>query len=121
MKSPRALGAEVIVIAVVAAAAMWLRPGSNQPADGPMQLAQEVYGSPIGEYNGPIGGPMAYGEPVGNGPIGGPMAYGEPVGNGPIGGPMLYGEPVGNGPVGGPSMFSAPVGDDAPIGGDTLY
>ena len=72
-------------------------------------LAQEVYGSPIGEYNGPIGGPMVYGQDVGSAPIGGPMMYGDPVGSAPIGGPMVGGAPVGSG------------GDDQPIGGDTLY
>jgi hypothetical protein len=88
-----------------------------------VQLAQ-VYAAPVGEGDAPIGGPMAYGAPVGSGPIGGPMVYGDPVGSGPIGGPMIYGNPVGSGPIGGPAMYGSPVdsgGDDAPVGGDTLY
>jgi hypothetical protein len=122
MKQHRTLHADAVVIAVIiAAAAAWLNAGRIARPDTPVQVAQEEYGSPIGEYNGPIGGPTMYGEDVGNGPIGGPTMYGEAVGNGPIGGPSMYGEAVGNGPIGGPSMYGAPVGDDAPIGGDTLY
>ena len=107
MKQPRTLHAGAVVIAVIiAAAAAWLNAGRIARPTAPVQVAQEEYGSPIGEYNGPIGGPTMYGEDVGNGPIGGPSMYGEAVGNGPVGGPSMYGEPV---------------GDDAPIGGDTLY
>ena len=57
MKSHRAPRVEVIVIGVAAAAAMWLCSAADKPSGAPIQLAQEVYGSPIGEYNGPIGGP----------------------------------------------------------------
>ena len=109
------------VLVVVAGAVLWSQPGERSNG---VALAQEAYGSPVGEFDGPIGGPMAYGEPVGSAPIGGPMVYGPDVGSAPIGGPMLYGEPVGNGPIGGPAAYGAPVGlggDGAPIGGDTLY
>lgn len=109
----------VVVLAIAALGATGLI--HARPA-----AAQEVYADPVGEGDGPIGGPMAYGEPVGNGPIGGPMIYGDPVGNAPIGGPMIYGGPVGNGPIGGPSMYGAPVdsgsdGDAIGGDGDTLY
>ena len=69
---------------------------SKPPAetDRPMQLAQEVYGGAVGEGDGPIGGPMAYGAPVGSPPLNSPMLYGAPVGSGgdnsPIGGAPLY-------------------------------
>jgi len=91
-----------------------------------IQLAQEVYGGAVGEGDGPIGGPMAYGAPVGSPPLNSPMLYGEPVGSPPLQSPMLYGEPVGmgNGPIGGPMLYGAPVGsggDNAPIGGAPLY
>jgi hypothetical protein len=94
--------------------------------DGPVQLAQEVYGGAVGEGDGPIGGPMAYGEPVGSPPLNSPMLYGEPVGSPPLQSPMLYGEPagLGDGPIGGPMLYGAPVGsggDNAPIGGAPLY
>jgi hypothetical protein len=90
----------------------------------PAVWGQEVFANPVGEDNGPVAGPMAYGEPVGNNPIGGPMMYGGPVGDAPIGGPMLYGAPVGNGPLGGPAMYGAPVDDGSDgdaVSGDTLY
>lgn len=128
MKPNRTLRAEVVGTAVViAVAAAWLSGARGERGEAPpaaLQLAQEVFANPIGEEDGPIGGPMTYGEPVGAAPIGGPMVYGEPVGSAPIGGPMLYGEPVGSAPIGGPTLYGAPVGaggDDAPIGGETLY
>jgi hypothetical protein len=93
---------------------------------GPIQLAQEVYGGAVGEGDAPIGGPMAYGAPVGSPPLDSPMLYGEPVGSPPLQSPMLYGEPagLGAGPIGGPMLYGAPVGsgaDNAPIGGAPLY
>ena len=115
------LRAEVIAIAaVIAVGAAWLHVARPDA----VQVAQEVYGSPLGEYDRPIGGPMIYGEPVGSAPIGGPMMYGEPVGSAPIGGPTMYGEPVGSPSIDSPMLYGAPVGeggDGAPIGGDTLY
>jgi hypothetical protein len=92
----------------------------------PMQLAQEIYGGAVGEGDGPIGGPMAYGAPVGSPPLNSPMLYGEPVGSPPLNSPMLYGEPagMGAGPLNSPMLYGAPVGsggDNAPIGGAPLY
>jgi hypothetical protein len=87
-------------------------------------VGQEVYGEPIGEEDGPVGGPMVYGQDVGSPPVGGPAVYGEDVGSPPIGGPDVEGAPVGSGPIGGPMVGGEPVeeGDEAaPIGGDTLY
>jgi hypothetical protein len=112
---------EVIAItAAIAVGAAWLHVA--RPAA--VQVAQEIYGNPVGEYDRPIGGPMMYGAPVDSAPIGGPMLYGEPVGSAPIGGPMLYGGPVDSAPIGSPMMYGAPVGeggDGAPIGGAPLY
>jgi len=129
MKPKRTLHPEVVLLAVACAGAAWLYQVAAEPTvrrSEPVQLAQEVFGDAIGEGDQPIGGPMAYGQPVGNGPIDGPMIYGDPVGNAPIGGPMMYGDPVGNAPIGGPSMYGAPVdsgsdGDAIGGDGDTLY
>ena len=117
--------AEVIgLAAVVAAGGVWMNTGRVAAPDMSVRIAQEVYGSQLGEYDRPIGGPMMYGEPVGSAPIGGPMMYGEPVGSAPVGGPTMYGEPVGSPSIDSPMLYGAPVGsggDGAPIGGDTLY
>ena len=113
MKPKRTLHPEVVLLAVACAGAAWLYQVAAQPTvrrSEPVQLAQE-FGDAIGEGDRPIGGPMAYGEPVGNGPIGGPMMYGDPVGNAPIGGPSMYGAPVDSGSDG------DAIGGD----GDTLY
>src|SRR6185369_4716625 len=112
MKPKRTMHPEVVLLAVACAGAAWLYQVAAEPTvrfSEPVQLAQ--FGDAIGEGDQPIGGPMAYGEPVGNGPIGGPMIYGDPVGNGPIGGPSMNGDPVGNAPIGNA------IGGD----GDTLY
>jgi hypothetical protein len=119
----------LIAALAVAGVAFWSAGHADRPAQsaGTMQLAQ-VYAPPVGEGDGPIGGPMAYGAPVQSygedQPIGGPMIYGGSVGDAPIGGPMLYGGPVGNAPIGGPMLYGAPVessGEDQPIGGAPLY
>ncbi len=128
MKPNRTLRSEVAALAVVIgvagawASAAHLQKGAAPPAA--LQLAQEDFANPIGEEDGPIGGPMVGGDDVGSGPIGGPMVYGDDVGSGPIGGPMISGEPVGSAPIGGPMLGGEPVGtgdDDAPIGGEPLY
>jgi len=125
MKPKRSLHVAVLLAAGCALAAWLHQLGTETARHGEaIQLAQEVFADPIGEGDRPIGGPMAYGEPVGNGPIGGPMMYGAPVGDAPIGGPMMYGAPVGDAPIGGPAMYGAPVdsgSDGDAIGGDTLY
>jgi hypothetical protein len=94
-------------------------------AHSPLVAAgQEVFGEPIGEDDGAVGGPMVYGQDVGSPPVGGPAVYGQDVGSPPIGGPDVEGAPVGSGPIGGPMIGGEPVeeGDEgAPIGGDTLY
>jgi hypothetical protein len=126
MKPHSSLYSEIAGVAILVAlvpVSGGLLPGVNtRPA--PIQLAQEVFGEPIGEEDGPIGGPTVYGQDVGSPPVGGPMVYGEDVGSAPIGGPMVGGEPVGSAPIDGPMIDGAPVGtggDDEPIGGDTLY
>ena len=119
--------AEVVAIAVIAAvAAAGVR--HRQVAPAVLQLAQEEYGSPIGEDDGPISGPTVYGYDVGSAPIGGAMVGGAPAGygDGAIGGAMVGGAPAGygDGAIGGPTVGGEAVGqggDDAPIGGDTLY
>ena len=125
---PTARGTLIAAVAV-AAVAFWSAGHANRPAPsaGTVQLAQ-VYAPGVGEYDRPIGGPMAYGAPVQSygedQQIGGPMIYGGSVGNAPIGGPMLYGAPVGNAPIGGPMLYGAPVessGEDQPIGVAPLY
>ena len=123
MRPIRSLRVEVVGAALLLAGAVGLAaaPGEHGTA---VQLAQEVYSDPVGEGDGMIGGPMAYGAPVGSPPVGGPMLYGAPVGSAPIGGPMLYGQPVGSPPLNSPMLYGAPMessGDDAPIGGAPLY
>ncbi len=129
MTRKRGLHIPVVLFAIVCAGTAWLHhfaTGQTVERGVAVQLAQEVFADPIGEGDQPIGGPMAYGAPVGNAPIGGPMVYGDPVGNAPIGGPMVYGDPVGNAPIGGPMLYGAPVdsgsdGDAIGGDGDTLY
>ena len=125
---PTSRGSLIAAVAL-AGVALWSAGHADRPlpSAGMMQLAQ-VYAPPVGEGDGPIGGPMAYGAPVQSygedQQIGGPMIYGGSVGNAPIGGPMLYGAPVGNAPIGGEMIYGAPVesyGEDQPIGGPTLY
>jgi len=126
MKPAPRLRLDVVGLALVAAAASWVAALSTRPTTTPsaaIQLAQD-YAAPIGEYDGPVGGPSMYGQDVGNAPIGGPSMYGQDVGNAPIGGPSMYGGDVGNAPIGGPSMYGAPVdqgSEDQPIGGEPLY
>ena len=109
MKPSRTLQVEIVGLAFLLAAAMGWQARSGERASRPVQLAQEVFGEPVGAMDGPIGGPMMYGAPVGSGPIDSPALYGEPVGSRSIDSPALYGEPVGMG------------GDGAPIGGAPLY
>jgi hypothetical protein len=106
------------VAALIALSAAFV---AHSPA---VAVGQEVFGEPIGEEDGPVGGPMVYGEDVGSAPIGGPAVYGQDVGSAPIGGPDVDGAPVGSAPIGGPMVGGEPVdeGDEAePVGGDTLY
>ena len=114
---------EVLALTAFIAGSVAAAPAARQPS-APLQVAQAIYGSPVGEYDGPIGGPMAYGQAVGSPALDSPALYGEPVGSGPIGGPMLYGEPVGSQPLNSPALYGGPVGmggDNAPIGGAPLY
>src|SRR6185369_9263055 len=85
MKPKRTLHPEVVLLAVACAGAAWLYQVAAEPTvrrSEPVQLAQEVFGDAIGEGDQPIGGPMMYGDPVGNAPIGGPSMYGAPVDSG---------------------------------------
>jgi len=127
MKPSRMMRAEVVAIAVIAAVAA-VGVGHRQVAPAALQLAQEEYGAPIGEDDGPIGGATVYGYDVGSAPIGGAMVGGAPAGygDGAIGGAMVGGAPAGygDGAIDGAAVGGEAVGqggDDAPIGGDTLY
>lgn len=124
MQPSRTLRVEIVGLALLLAAAAGWHARSSERASRPIQLAQEVFGEPVGAMDGSIGGPTMYGEPVGSRPIDSPSLYGEPVGSRPIDSPALYGEPVGSGSIDSPALYGEPVGmggDGAPIGGAPLY